>query len=62
MYFFVNPHAELLSFHLRGSYEDFLERDIQILATLKLRGQNCTDRVTGQTFRMLELIQNVSRL
>eukprot|EP00913_Durusdinium_trenchii_P019992 g18791.t1 len=24
-----------------GSYEDFLERDIQILATLKLRGQNC---------------------
>ncbi|CAK9025912.1 unnamed protein product [Durusdinium trenchii] len=26
-----------------GSYEDFLERDIQILATLKLRGQNCTD-------------------
>ena len=30
-----------------GSYEDFLERDIQMLATLKQRGQNCTDRVVG---------------
>ena len=27
-----------------GSYEDFLERDIQMLATLKQRSQNCTDR------------------
>eukprot|EP00434_Breviolum_minutum_P038415 symbB.v1.2.034075.t1/scaffold4335.1/size42080/1 len=26
-----------------GSYEDFLERDIQMLATLKQRSQNCTD-------------------
>lgn len=26
-----------------GSYEDFLERDIQMLATLRQREQNCTD-------------------
>jgi len=26
-----------------GTYEDFLERDIQMLATLRQRGQNCTD-------------------
>ncbi|CAL1142318.1 unnamed protein product, partial [Cladocopium goreaui] len=29
------------------SYEDFLERDIQMLATLRQREQNCTDWARG---------------
>eukprot|EP00438_Fugacium_kawagutii_P001472 Skav229397 [mRNA] locus=scaffold904:118371:135012:+ [translate_table: standard] len=37
-----------------GSYEDFLERDIQMLATLRQRNQNCTDTAAVYSSKSVE--------